>query len=79
MENTLKDSINRAGGAAAVAAHFGISNTSVYEWIERGWVPPERCPQIEKFSNGQSRCEELNPKVDWEYLRLSIKEHPCDT
>jgi DNA-binding transcriptional regulator YdaS (Cro superfamily) len=67
----VKEAIARAGGVAAVAAHFGISPVSVYEWIKRGYAPADKCPEIEKFSNGASRCEALNAKVDWEYLRLS--------
>ncbi|WP_219116105.1 YdaS family helix-turn-helix protein [Janthinobacterium sp. UMAB-56] len=67
----VKEAIARAGGVAAVAAHFGISPVSVYEWIKRGYAPADKCPEIEKFSNGASRCEALNAKVDWEYLRLN--------
>ena len=70
-QTQVKEAIARAGGVAAVATHFGISPVSVYEWIKRGYVPADKCPEIEKFSNGVSRCEALNAKVDWEYLRLS--------
>jgi len=69
--NNVKDAIKRAGGVAAVAAHFDISVTSVYEWISRGCVPADKCPEIEKFSFGAARCEELNGDVDWPYVRAS--------
>jgi DNA-binding transcriptional regulator YdaS (Cro superfamily) len=72
MKTQVKEAIEKAGGAAAVASHFGISPVSVYEWIKRGLVPADRCPAIEKFSNGAARCEELNSDVDWPYLRATV-------
>lgn len=69
MKTNVKEAIERAGGATAVASHFGIRPVSVYEWIKRGLVPADRCPEIEKFSNGAARCEELNGEVDWQFLR----------
>lgn len=72
MKTPVKEAIERAGGAAAVASHFGISSVSVYEWIKRGLVPADRCPEIEKFSKGAARCEDLNSEVDWTFLRKSI-------
>lgn len=70
-ENNVKAAIKRAGGVAVVAAHFNISPTSVYEWIHRECVPAEKCPEIEKLSNGAAVCEEMNGGVDWQYLRAS--------
>jgi DNA-binding transcriptional regulator YdaS (Cro superfamily) len=69
MSIELKQAIDDAGGAGKIAEHFGISAVSVYEWITRGSVPAEKCPEIEKFSAGVVRCEQLNDKVDWSYLR----------
>jgi len=69
METTLRDVIKRAGGASSLARHFGISPVSVYEWIASGQVPAERCPEIERITDGQVKCEELNSRVDWAYLR----------
>lgn len=71
MKTQVKEAIEKAGGAAAVASHFGISSVSVYEWIKRGLVPADRCPAIEKFSNGAARCEDLNREVDWAFLRTT--------
>jgi DNA-binding transcriptional regulator YdaS (Cro superfamily) len=71
MKTNLKESIERAGGVATIAAHFGISPVSVYEWIKRGCVPADKCPEIEKLSHGEVKCEELNDQVDWPYLRAT--------
>lgn len=32
-------------------------------------VPAERCPAIERLTDGQVACETLRPDVDWAYLR----------
>lgn len=32
-------------------------------------VPAERCPAIERATNGAVTCEELRPDVDWAFLR----------
>ena len=32
-------------------------------------VPPAMCPEIERLTNGQVRCEELNDSVDWAAIR----------
>lgn len=69
MNTQIKEALDRAGGVAAVAAHFQISPVSVYEWIKRGLVPAEKCPEIEKLSGGTARCEDMNCRVDWGYLR----------
>lgn len=69
IQHSLKQSLKRAGGVAALAAFFRISPVSVREWIKRGLVPAERCPEIEKFSGGAVICESLNAQVDWTYIR----------
>lgn len=69
MNTHIKEALERAGGVAVVASHFGISPVSVYEWIKRGLVPADKCPEIEKLSGGAARCEDMNSRVDWGYLR----------
>ncbi len=71
MTITIKQAIETAGGVAAVASLFSIRPVSIYEWIARGWVPAEKCREIEKVTNGAVRCEDLNSKVDWAYLRAA--------
>lgn len=78
MNTQIKEALDRAGGVAAVAAHFQISPVSVYEWIKRGLVPAEKCPEIEKLSGGMARCEEMNGRVDWGYLRAPSLPAACE-
>lgn len=67
----LRRVIDAAGGAVVVASLLDVSRHAIYDYIRRGRVPAEHCPTIERFSERKVRCEELNPSVDWAYLRES--------
>lgn len=55
---------------AKLGAILGVTKAAVGQWKQEGRrVPAEHCPKIEKLTNGQVRCEELNDRVDWGYLR----------
>ena len=55
----------------ALADFLGVTQSAVSQWIDRGIVPAEHCPRIEKHFAGDIRCEDLNDKVDWAYLRAA--------
>jgi hypothetical protein len=57
------DIITTLGGPSAVARLLGIKPPSVIGW--RGRVPADRCPAIERATNGAATCEELRPDVRW--------------
>lgn len=53
-----------------LASRLGVTKGAVGQWKEEGRVvPAEHCPVIERLTLGKIRCEELNPRVDWAYLR----------
>lgn len=57
-----------------LARALDVSPPLIYQWrtgIRQ--VPAERCPQIEKATNGAVTCEELRPDLaeHWAYLRSS--------
>ena len=52
----------------AFADALGVRYQVVQQWAVNG-VPAEYCPEIEKLT--EVRCELLNSKVDWAYLRNS--------
>lgn len=63
------------GGYAGIGrALGGISHRTVWAWHARGRVPKEYCPQIELLTGGAVRCEELNPDVDWQAMRLALSQ-----
>lgn len=78
MESLLK-AIDMCGGQAGLAkritanlpgANQSVTPQQVWNWLNRDdVVPAQYCPTIEKICNGEVRCEDLNPNVDWGYLR----------
>jgi hypothetical protein len=53
---------------------LNVSKGAVSQWKLPGRrVPAEHCPVIERMTNGEVRCEDLRPDVDWAQLR-----NPCD-
>ncbi len=52
----------------AFADALDVRYQVVQQWLRNG-VPAEYAPEIEKLVQGRVRCEELNNRVDWAYLR----------
>lgn len=67
----LNRAIKAQNGMTALATALGTTKGVVYQWKKRGRVPAEYCPEIEKLTNGAAICEELNPTVDWAYVRAT--------
>jgi DNA-binding transcriptional regulator YdaS (Cro superfamily) len=56
-----------------LGGHLGVSKGAVSQWKLPGRITPaEHCPKIERLTGGRVRCEELNAKVDWAYLREAV-------
>lgn len=54
------------------AKEIGAHHVLVSQWVSGvRRVPAERCPGIERATDGAVRCEDLRPDVDWAYLRAS--------
>lgn len=69
--NALRQAIEKAGGIAALASRVGVSANAPYMWLTRNNVPAEHCPAIERETG--IRCEELNSKPDWQFLRATSR------
>lgn len=67
----LEKSVGLAGSQSELARRLGVVPQVVHNWIKRGQVPAERCPDIERATDGRVRCEDLRPDVDWAYLRAT--------
>lgn len=59
------------GNSSRLAEILGVTKSAVWLWENRTRVPAERCPDIERATNGAVRCEDLRPDVDWSVLRNS--------
>lgn len=54
------------GTAAALARALGVSSVMVTQWaMGEKTIPAERCPDIERFSEGALTCEALRSDRRW--------------
>lgn len=73
---SILHAVTLLGGPVSAARLLGVSRyQTVQQWISSGSVPPKYCPKIEQLLDGEVRCEQLCPSVDWSYLRGT----GCDT
>jgi DNA-binding transcriptional regulator YdaS (Cro superfamily) len=58
------------GSLTKLARAINVSPVLISQWakgVRR--VPAEHCPDIERVTNGEVRCEDLRPDVNWSVLR----------
>jgi DNA-binding transcriptional regulator YdaS (Cro superfamily) len=68
----LATAIAKHPSLKAFAGALGVPYQTVQQWMKNG-VPAEYCPQIESLTGGDVLCEDLNSRVDWTYLRSTVK------
>jgi DNA-binding transcriptional regulator YdaS (Cro superfamily) len=75
----LDEAITTAGSALALASGIKVSASLPSMWRQRGKVPPEHAPAIERLTRERHAedpskkivvCERLAPRTDWAVLRL---------
>lgn len=71
----MSNPIDTLGGTAAVARMLGIAAPSVSNWRRTG-IPADRCPVIERATNGQHTCESMRPDVRWVRVPDAQWPHP---
>lgn len=60
----------KRGRAAYLSDWLGVPESLVSQWrsgIRK--IPADRCPDIERATDGAVRCEAIRPDIDWRYLR----------
>lgn len=61
----------------AVAAAIGVNEQYLYQCLtRRRLTPPDRCPAIERATDGRVTCEELRPDVRWQRVPDPTWPHP---
>lgn len=74
----LDEAIETAGSALALASGIKVSASLPSMWRQRGKVPPEHAPAIERLTRERHAadpskrivvCERLAPRTDWAVLR----------
>nr|WP_198983039.1 YdaS family helix-turn-helix protein [Herbaspirillum sp. ASV7] len=78
--NGIAKTISYFKSQSAVARALNLSGYQVVQqWLAAGRVPAEYCPKIEELTNGEVRCEELNDRVNWTYLRQTSVPQPVES
>jgi len=66
----LEEAIAKFDTLADMARALGLSSYRVIQqWQRQGRVPAEHCPKIERAVG--VRCEGLNDRIDWAFVRKS--------
>lgn len=66
----LSKAISQYPTLKAFSDALSVRYQVVQQWLVNG-VPAEYCPPIEKLTG--VRCEDLNDKVDWAFIRSNKK------
>ena len=62
-----------AGAAAQLARAIGVTQAVISQWRKNVRpIPADRCPDIERATDGEVRCEDLRSDVDWATVRRGI-------
>lgn len=62
----------------AVAAAVGMNEQYLYQCLTgRRPTPADRCPAIERASEGRITCDELRPDVRWQRVPDPAWPHPA--
>lgn len=79
MNTTVQKPIERAieivGSAKKLAEILGVTSAAITQWKD-GRVPAERCPEIERATQGRVLCEELRHDVAWDVIRKNARKRP---
>jgi len=75
----LSDYFSERGNQSRLSKAAGIPAPMLSQWASgERQIPAERCPAIERATNGAVRCEDLRPDVAWEVLREQAAPHPTE-
>lgn len=61
-QSGLARAVQFAGGVAAFSRSVGVTHQAVYQWLQRGWLPPRRAEQASELY-GVPAAELLNPAI----------------
>ena len=56
----ISDVVAWFGGQSETARAVGVSSQAVFNWLERGKIPPARAIQIERLTAGHFKAVEIS-------------------
>lgn len=72
----IRKAIETAGGQSALARLIGAKPQEVWNWANGRPIPADRCPAIERATNGVVTCDELRNDVTWRRIKDKDWPHP---
>jgi len=63
METGIAKAIRLAGSQTALGNMVGLTPQAIQKWASQGFVPGDRCREVESKLGGQVTRYELNPAV----------------
>ncbi len=76
--NGIKAAINLFGSQKNLANKLGLKPQNLQVWISgKRSIPPKRCVQIEKLTNGAVTRKDLRPN-DWHEIWVELLDKPTD-
>jgi len=63
METGIAKAVRIAGNQSVLGRLLGLTPQAIQKWEAQGYVPSERCREVETKLNGQVTRYELNPAV----------------
>lgn len=63
MENGIQKAVRLAGSQSALARLCKLTPQAVQKWVDQGYVPSERCREVESALDKQVTRYELNPET----------------
>lgn len=64
-------------GVSGLAARIGVTPAAVHQWAAgHRPIPPDRCPAIERATDGKATVEQLRPDVRWVRVPDAAWPHP---
>lgn len=75
METGIEKAVRLAGSQTALATLAGVTPQAVQKWVAQGFVPGERCRNLESALDAQVTRYELNPDVFGSSPDESIVKH----
>ena len=75
--NAIREAAAAAGGPTALARSLGVSAPQAHQWLTGvRKPPPDRCPAIERATEGRVTVEQLRPDVRWARIADPTWPHP---
>lgn len=69
MSRAIKKAVEICGNQALLAKACGVSQPTVFKWLNGALLDVKYIPSIISATNGKVTAEEIRPDVDWAVIK----------